>query len=264
MSLRVLSLGAGVQSTTVLLLALSGEIEPIDAAIFADTGWEPRAVYAHLAELERRASESGVPVYRVVGGHVKRLTPLGTGGALDVPFHVSFPDGGGGISRRQCTTKLKIAPIRRKLRELMCEAGVTSAVQLFGISLDELHRMRDPDVKCLRHEYPLIELRWTRNDCKRYLATAWSSAVPRSACIGCPYRNNHDWRELKRESPDEFADAIAWEREIQRHGLGIANKPGAIPFVHYSRVPLDQVDLSVPEDHGQLTLDDECQGMCGV
>ena len=42
--LRVLSLGAGVQSTTLALMAAHGEIGPMpDAAIFADTGWEPQA-----------------------------------------------------------------------------------------------------------------------------------------------------------------------------------------------------------------------------
>jgi 3'-phosphoadenosine 5'-phosphosulfate sulfotransferase (PAPS reductase)/FAD synthetase len=46
--LRVLSLGAGVQSTTLALMAAHGEIEPPHCAIFADTGWEPRAVYDHL------------------------------------------------------------------------------------------------------------------------------------------------------------------------------------------------------------------------
>ena len=38
---RYLSLGAGVQSSAVLLLAARGEIAPFDAAVFADTGWEP-------------------------------------------------------------------------------------------------------------------------------------------------------------------------------------------------------------------------------
>ena len=48
--LRALSLGAGVQSTTLALMASHGEIGPMpDCAIFADTGWEPQAVYDHLA-----------------------------------------------------------------------------------------------------------------------------------------------------------------------------------------------------------------------
>jgi hypothetical protein len=48
--MRILSLGAGVQSTTMALMAAVGEIaDKPDAAIFADTGWEPKAVYDHLA-----------------------------------------------------------------------------------------------------------------------------------------------------------------------------------------------------------------------
>ena len=48
----ILSLGAGVQSTTLALMALRGDLpasfaRPI-AAVFADTGFEPRRVYEHL------------------------------------------------------------------------------------------------------------------------------------------------------------------------------------------------------------------------
>lgn len=45
MKKRVLSLGGGVQSTTMALLAARGDFEPPDIAIFADAGWEPQAVY---------------------------------------------------------------------------------------------------------------------------------------------------------------------------------------------------------------------------
>ncbi len=48
MMLRVLSLGAGVQSTTLALMAAHGDIDQPDLAIFADTQWEPREVYDHL------------------------------------------------------------------------------------------------------------------------------------------------------------------------------------------------------------------------
>lgn len=41
-TVRVLSLGAGVQSSTLLLMAVHGEIQ-IDRAIFADTQSEPAA-----------------------------------------------------------------------------------------------------------------------------------------------------------------------------------------------------------------------------
>lgn len=48
---QVLSLGAGVQSSTVLLMSIVGELESLDGAVFSDTGWEPQAVYDHLQTL---------------------------------------------------------------------------------------------------------------------------------------------------------------------------------------------------------------------
>lgn len=36
--IRILSLGAGVQSSTLALMIAAGGVAPIDAAIFADTG----------------------------------------------------------------------------------------------------------------------------------------------------------------------------------------------------------------------------------
>jgi hypothetical protein len=252
--IRVLSLGAGVQSTATLLLAEAGRIEPFDAAIFADTGWEPRAVYDHLAMLERTVK---TPIIRVSGGNIRDTTiPFGSGGALDAPFFLVNQRGGKGMARRQCTTKLKVMPVRRELRRLMRKAGAKRAELSFGISTEESERMRTPDVAYLDHAYPLIDLRWHRAHCAAYLLEHGIKA-PRSACIGCPYRSNKEWRDLE---PDEFQDAVAWEREVQTVGL----RRGVTPFVHAQRVSLDEVDLSTEEERGQLSFADECEGMCGV
>ena len=55
--IRILSLGAGVQSSTMALMAEEGEfgVKP-DAAIFADTGWEPSPVIEHLEWLKTQVS----------------------------------------------------------------------------------------------------------------------------------------------------------------------------------------------------------------
>jgi len=58
--MRVLSLGGGVQSTTLLLMAITEQIEPLDAAIFADTGWEPAAVYEHMDWLRGKCERAGL------------------------------------------------------------------------------------------------------------------------------------------------------------------------------------------------------------
>ena len=56
---HVLSLGAGVQSSTLALMAAAGEVTPMpDAAIFADTQAEPAGVYRWLDWLEKHRSIS--------------------------------------------------------------------------------------------------------------------------------------------------------------------------------------------------------------
>ena len=51
-NLRVLSLGAGVQSSTLALMIEKGEIPMVDCAIFADVKGEPQEVYKWLDWLE--------------------------------------------------------------------------------------------------------------------------------------------------------------------------------------------------------------------
>jgi hypothetical protein len=60
----ILSLGAGVQSTTLALLAARGELALPEAAIFADTGWEPLAVYQNLEWLRGQLAGT-IPVHVV-------------------------------------------------------------------------------------------------------------------------------------------------------------------------------------------------------
>lgn len=258
--MRVLSLGAGVQSTALLHLILDGEIAA-DCAIFADTGWEPRAVYQHLDGLISMCEDHGFPLHVVTAGESIRTVGFRGAkfGAFDLPYFTVNQVGGPGMVRRQCTANFKIRPIRRRVRDLLAAARERHATQLLGISLDEVRRMKPSDVKFITHEFPLIDRGWTRHDCRTYLESKGVTA-PRSACIGCPYHSDSEWRRMRDESPGEWADAVAFEREVQAHGLGLHGTP----YLHAQRVPLDQVDLSTREDHGQLSFTEECEGMCGV
>lgn len=116
MTLRVLSLGAGVQSSTLLLMACNGELQ-IDAAIFADTGWEPQAVYKHLDWLERQAvlaEDHAIPVVRVSGGDLRAGALAGKSESW-MPLYSRDPVTGKPQQlKRQCTRNYKVRPIRRE------------------------------------------------------------------------------------------------------------------------------------------------------
>lgn len=62
-NLRILSLGAGVQSSTLALMIEKGELPPVDGAVFADVKGEPKAVYEWLDYLKTQIKS--YPVYVV-------------------------------------------------------------------------------------------------------------------------------------------------------------------------------------------------------
>lgn len=269
--LQILSLGAGVQSTTVLLMSIAGELEPLDAAIFADTGWEPVAVYKHLDWLEARAIEAGIPVHRVTAGNIREDALDAEHRFASMPLFVKNEAGRTGMIRRQCTKEYKLTPIRSKVRQLLWENGRERAVQWIGISLDEAHRMRDADRKYIaRNYYPLVDHRMTRHDCLRWLAARGYPEPPKSACIGCPFHGDSQWRRLRDEAPEDWADAVQFDEQIRQGNVRL-RKDGQTDllrgqaYLHRSLLPLAQVDLSTLADHGQGELfGQECEGMCGV
>lgn len=274
-TLRVLNLGAGVQSSTVLLMACRGELPRPDLAIFADTQWEPAAVYDWLEWLEGEAKKAGIPVERVTAGDLRQdvLNVLGTGKTGSVgqpPLYVRGRLGAGkkeGRLWRKCSRDYKIDPIRKRVRELLgagpgerVQSG-TYAEQWFGISLDEVQRMRRPRDPWAINWYPLVETGKRRSDCLVWMESHGYPEPPRSACIGCPFHNDYEWRRLRDESPEEWQNAVEFDRAIRSGIPGVKGEA----FLHRRTVPLDEVDLTTAEDHGQLGLwDGECEGVCGV
>lgn len=267
--LRVLSLGAGVQSTTLALMAARGEIEPPDCAIFADTGVEPASVYRHLDWLE---AQLPFPVHRVSGGDLGvqiRSAMFERGARMDArpPFFTAS----GGQLNRQCTGDLKIVPIHRKVRELTGllprQRGPKHVVveQWIGISLDETFRMKMSKHRWIEHRWPLVERRMNRRDCITWCEERQYPRPPKSACTFCPYRSSAEWRAMRAADPEAFAEAVEIDRIIRPGMPGPRRPKGGAWFVHPSRRPLDEVDFSTAEERGQLNLFlNECEGMCGV
>lgn len=248
------SCGAGVQSTAILLLAADGRLPKPDVAIFADTGWEPAAVYEQVERLADLAESNGIEFIRVSNGNLRHDSISPEHRYASIPYFVRNPDGSDGMGRRQCTSEYKINPITRKIRELL---GAKSpnyrrvpkgqvCEQWVGFSTDEViraNRRKDSrGVQYLTTRYPLLDLGMSRDDCTKYLAEkGWGDTV-KSACIGCPFHGNRQWRELRDNHPDEWADAVEFDRAIRKGGARGLPLNGEA-FLHRSRVPLDQAPI---------------------
>jgi hypothetical protein len=270
--LRAISLGAGVQSTTLALMAARGEIGPMpDCAIFADTGAEPLAVYKHLDWLE---TQLPFPVYRVSAGNLRDeiVGAMAGQNRMDArpPFFTLSAKNKRGMLNRQCTQDFKIIPIERKIRELLGlkkrQRGPKTPVveQWIGISWNEKIRRKVSRVRFIENRWPLCEREMRRGHCLTWCEERQYPKPPKSACTFCPFADDLRLRDMKEGDPVSFADAVEIDRVIRPGVPGPKRPKGGQWFVHEQCIPLDQVDLSTAEDRGQSNFLDECAGVCGV
>lgn len=260
-SLTYLSLGAGVQSSALLVCSARGlhNVPRADVAFFADTGDEPAHVYRFLEVLE---AWSPIPIRRVSKGRLSQwVTERQRAGQrfVTVPLYTS---GGRGMLRRQCTREFKLEPIIQGVRAYLgvrkyqkCRAAVTC---LLGISVDEAHRMKPSRVKWVTNTYPLVDANLTRQACVRIVEEAGLPTPQKSACVFCPYHSDATWRLMKATDPESFAQAVAFDeaaRDMTMRGLRER------AYVHRSCLPLAQVDFTEEQED---FFGNECEGMCGV
>lgn len=211
--LTIISLGAGVQSTTMALMAAHGEITPMpDCAIFADTGAEPKPVYEHLEWL-MSPNVLPFPVYVVSQGNLTADLLAGTNSTgqrfASIPFHGISPKGTDMMARRQCTSEYKIAPLRRKVREMLGGKTPKGAVEMWiGISRDEAARAKPSQVQYIENRHPLLDMGMRRWDCLQWLKRNDYPEPPKSSCTFCPFHHNSEWRWLRDNDPTGFLTAV--------------------------------------------------------
>lgn len=263
--MQVLSLGAGVQSSTLLLMACRGEIEIPDVAIFVDLGWEMPDTYRWLDEvLKPESQRAGLDLRIVKPSDIRADLTDESGTRIMAPLFVRRQDGKRGQLQHQCSRQLKMKPVMREARKIMgagergrLPAHMHMEVWL-GISTDETGRMRNDAPTRTSWRYPLTELGMSRSDCEAWLDDSGFGVAPRSSCVGCPFRSGDSWREMKSKFPEVFADAVAVDAKV-RH---LWKRDGEL-FLHGRMVPLNEA-VTDPEPSLFDDFEFECSGMCGV
>lgn len=279
-NLRVLSLGAGVQSSTLALMIEKGEIPMVDAAIFADVKGEPKAVYEWLEYLKKEIKS--YPIYVVTWRDLKQDILDASKGeykAFTAPFFTkNIETGKKGMLMRQCTSDYKIKPVVQKVRELLgLKKGEkrkknTHVEMLMGISKDEAIRMKTNRVKYIQNIYPLVDKNLTRSDCMKWMSEKGYPKPPRSACTFCPYHSNEEWLRIKNGDQEEWKAVIELDKAIRsQERFKEKNKESSTLkdeiFLHRSCLPIDQVNFEEKKEKKQGDLFEgfelECEGMCG-
>lgn len=280
--LHILNLGAGVQSTALYLLFMTGKIQPLDYAIFADTGEEPQAVYAHLQYLKslggpeilvRSKGKLGDDLSRGVNSTGQRFA--------SIPAFTGKDGKPCGMLRRQCSKEYKTAVIDRAIRREILgmkprqrvPKGIT-VTQYFGISADEAGRARRiadhfaAQTKWAMPRFPLLERNATRADCLRFLTSRVPHQTPRSACVFCPYHSDAEWLHIRNGGGLDWDRALEIDDTLRVPGNILNRNLQQQLFLHRSRRPLRDVEFDATRDprEAQLSMSfwAECEGVCGI
>lgn len=246
----VISLGWGVQSTTLAVMSALGDLPHADMAIHADTTHERSITYRYAEKMTPWLEAHRIHVVTVQAAETNPIDPYG---GVMIPAMSATREGG--VFHRQCTGKWKIAPMRRWLQ---ANRNGEPVEMWLGISLDEVERAKLSDVKYITNTFPLLDRRMTRNDCQRYLSAHGLSVPPKSACVFCPYHNRAAWRELKETGNGDWHKALEVDEAIRKA------RPPYDLFVHSSRKPLAEVGDGIDAQPGFNLESEECSGVCFI
>lgn len=255
---RVIAWGRGVPSTTMAVMSALGDLEVVDAVLHCDAGWEHYGTYDVGDYFSGWLTRRGVHVEVLATGDIRRE-------GCDEHVHMPLWTETGGPLQWQCTRHFKVAPQRRRMRELLgydpsrAPAPPAGSIeQWIGYTFEERHRMRPSRRQYVVSRWPLIERRMTRRDCIDYLRAHGLRIPPPSSCVGCPFKSAERWRLTCAGDMDE---AIAFDEGIR--GNPLMGKGGLMADRLYVYKPQGGLPVALAEadfdlgrdgDGGQLSF----------
>jgi hypothetical protein len=241
------SWGKGLQSTCLGVMAVQGLVKKPEAIITAETGWEHPHTYITQEYYKKYFEDNGIPVYIVQSSSIKEDRNKRKQGHLPL-----WTGDTGGPLHRECTYYYKIKPVRNKLRELcglrLDNKGRTLKNTVFlslGISFDEAERMKDSDRTWIKNEYPLVDMKFSREDCANYLSNLGLPVPLKSSCMICPYKDTKSWEFTKLNYPKDFKEACEFDEEIREAPQAMKDKGYTFKLFLYKKcIPISEADFS--------------------
>lgn len=256
----IISLGVGLQSTTLYYMSSMGIIPRADMSIFADTGSEKSRTLGYWNFLNQWQKENnGIPLYKAnylnIETDLYLLKEADKG--LYIPAFTRGADGKVGMLKRQCSYEYKIEQVNKKYRELLGIGNKRFPITeiYIGISFDERDRMQVPREKWKIHIYPFCgykvfpdghneripSLIKTRSQLKNWLIENKFPVPQKSSCKFCPFQSDENWNYLKETCPTDFEEACKIDDMIRNKSKMGAKAP---IFVHSSLQPLRNIEFN--------------------
>lgn len=274
MTINVVSMSGGKDSTATLLVALALDAEP--RAVFADTGHEHPETYDYLDYLE---AATGVPIQWVKADFTDRINAKRIyvrdkwpekgvpQSIIDAALSVLHPTGNPFLDlclwkgrfpssqARFCTAELKRDPIIEQVMLPLMDTG-EMILSWQGVRADEsLNRRYLPECDevggGLFNYHPI--LRWSVEDvfeAHRYMGIKpnplYKQGMGRVGCMPCVNCRKDELAQIGQRFPEEVARVREWERLVS-----LASKRGSATFFTATNDPtVDAADDIQADTHG--------------
>ncbi len=274
--LTTLSLGCGLQSSTIAEMIVEGKLPRVDVALFADTGDEPDYVYVQRDYLKERLASVDIPLVTVLEDSIIDVIYRAKGRFASIPAYTLI-DGKKGKLRRQCTREYKITPIERYIRQWLLKRGhakktkagkiyvtksKTKVITHIGFTTSEALRMKPSRLGWQQFGWPLIDLGMSNSDCINWLKKHGLPVPQKSSCRICPFHKKSYWKEMRDKRPGDWQHVIEVDNFLR--GEGKKRFPASLRgelYLYKDAIPLEDVDFSA--ENKQEDFFDLCdEGYC--
>lgn len=274
---RVISLGLGVQSTALYLMASMKELPDAEVAIFSDTGKESTATYNYLEYLQKWQKQNNgirIAVVKEKNLYEDLIYKSNSTRFPSIPAYTLNADGKIGMLRRQCTGDYKIKQVDDYIRDHVYNLPKGSrrpkTEVCIGITTEEAERMSIPRQRWKTNVYPFLGLTvdsygsvqsipWTVTMSRKSVIQWYSNkgipVPPKSSCVFCPYQSDNTWAMRKENEPEDFNYAVKVDEAIRNSTRQGVKNP---VYLHRSCIPLKDVVF----DKSQRSEWGECSGTC--
>jgi len=225
--LKVLSFGAGMQSTALALmscenlLSLKGgrpvlyPLVPVyDLVIFCNLGFEPPWVKEQARFVQKACESAGIwfkqldtPLYQDL------MRDFGKRRVVSIPWWTLRDDGHKSRMPRNCTIDYKVERISKFVRwevlgykkgQRLQEEDKKAHEMHMGFSFEEKHRCKESPNQMFVNRFPLVDMKLVRADNYAYIKDVWGLETKASACAFCPFHKNFFFKYLKEHEPEAY------------------------------------------------------------
>lgn len=231
--MKILSFGAGMQSTALALMScenkkafLQGEPAPhplvpiYDLVIFCDLGMEPPWVEDQMLFVKDACERFDIKFKVLHTDLYKHLMEnFGERRTVSIPWWTLREDGHKSKMPRNCTLDFKVDMISkyvrwevlgyRKGQRLRPEDKKAHEMHM-GFSIEEKHRCKESPNPMFVNHFPLVEMGLDRAANYAYILDVWGLDTKASACSFCPFHTNFylAGKFMKETYPEHYAQLV--------------------------------------------------------